>query len=108
MERGTLSGLASGTQYADHQEMQAYVKRPDHLYAEGACLLGGGFRPNGFQWIECDDAESSIVSFVRRSKEGAGFSSAILPVVHRGFSLGVPQVTGIMDGFEPGDCRWRR
>lgn len=79
-------------QYADHQEMQAYVKELNHLYAEEPAFWAEDFDPNGFQWIECDNAESSIVSFVRRSKEKElVFLCNFTPVVHRGFSLGVPQ-----------------
>ena len=79
-------------QYADHQEMQAYVKELNHLYAEEPAFWAEDFDPNGFQWIECDDAESSIVSFVRRSEEKElVFLCNFTPVVHRGFSLGVPQ-----------------
>ena len=79
-------------QYADHQEMQAYVKELNHLYAEEPAFWAEDFDPNGFQWIECDDAESSIVSFVRRSQEKElVFLCNFTPVVHRGFSLGVPQ-----------------
>ena len=79
-------------QYADHQEMQAYVKELNHLYTEEPAFWAEDFDPNGFQWIECDDAESSIVSFVRRSKEKElVFLCNFTPVVHHGFSLGVPQ-----------------
>ena len=79
-------------QYADHQEMQAYVKELNHLYTEEPAFWAEDFDPNDFQWIECDDAESSIVSFVRRSKEKElVFLCNFTPVVHRGFSLGVPQ-----------------
>ena len=79
-------------QYADHQEMQAYVKELNHLYTEEPAFWAEDFDPNGFQWIECDDAESSIVSFVRRSKEKElVFLCNFTPVVHRGFLLGVPQ-----------------
>ena len=79
-------------QYADHQEMQAYVKELNHHYAEEPAFWAEDFDPNGFQWIECDDAESSIVSFVRRSEEKElVFLCNFTPVVHRGFSLGVPQ-----------------
>lgn len=78
-------------QYADHQEMQAYVKELNHLYTEEPAFWAEDFDPNGFQWIECDDAESSIVSFVRRSREKElVFLCNFTPVVHRGFSLGVP------------------
>ena len=79
-------------QYADHQEMQAYVKELNHLYTEEPAFWAEDFDPNGFQWIECDDAESSIVSFVRHSEEKElVFLCNFTPVVHRGFSLGVPQ-----------------
>ena len=43
-------------------------------------------------WIECDDADSSVVSFIRRSKEKELiFVCNFTPVVHKGFHLGVPK-----------------
>ncbi|MCI5679359.1 MAG: 1,4-alpha-glucan branching protein GlgB [Bacteroidales bacterium] len=79
-------------QYADHQHMQAYVKELNHLYAKESAFWEKDFDPNGFMWIECDDADSSVVSFIRRNKEKELlFVCNFTPVVHKGFRLGVPK-----------------
>lgn len=79
-------------QYADHQHMQAYVKELNHLYQKESAFWERDYDPNGFMWIECDDADSSVVSFARRSKEKELiFVCNFTPVVHQGFRLGVPE-----------------
>ena len=51
------------------------------------------FEPAGFQWIDCNDSENSVVSFIRRAKDGADFVVAIVnftPVPRDGYRIGVP------------------
>ena len=79
-------------QYADHRNMQAYVRELNRLYAAEPAFWAEDFDPHGFAWVDCDDAASSVVSFIRR---GGGrelvFVCNFTPVVHPGFLLGVPQ-----------------
>ena len=48
--------------------------------------------PEGFEWISCDDADSSIVSFVRRDAHGAMILCAFnfTPVPRTPYRIGVP------------------
>ena len=78
-------------QYQDHQEMQAYVKALNHFYLAEPAFWEMDGDTEGFCWIECDDAASSVVSFIRRSKRDAlYFVCNFTPEVYRDFRLGVP------------------
>jgi 1,4-alpha-glucan branching enzyme len=49
---------------------------------------------NGFQWIDCDDNENSIVSFVRKAEDGSDYVIAVCnftPESHTGYRIGVPE-----------------
>jgi 1,4-alpha-glucan branching enzyme len=51
------------------------------------------FSPEGFQWIDCHDADQSVVSWLRRSRDGrhAVVVLNFTPVPRHGYRLGVPQ-----------------
>ena len=53
-----------------HQQMQNYVKALLHLYKKTPALYDADQDPCGFEWINADDADRSIFSFVRHSKDG--------------------------------------
>jgi 1,4-alpha-glucan branching enzyme len=75
-----------------HAGLRQYVKDLNFLYASEAALHEVDFDPAGFQWIDCNDNENSVVSFFRRSK-GGEIVVAILnftPVPRDGYRIGVP------------------
>ena len=48
---------------------------------------------SGFQWIDCNDSDNSVVSFIRRSKKPGEFVVAVLnftPVPRESYRIGVP------------------
>ncbi|HOG28574.1 MAG TPA: 1,4-alpha-glucan branching protein GlgB [Vicinamibacterales bacterium] len=80
--------------YPEHKGLQQLVRDLNRVYREEPSLHELDVRPEGFSWIDCNDHESSIVSFVRRSKDPADFTLFILnftPVVRHGYRLGVPE-----------------
>jgi 1,4-alpha-glucan branching enzyme len=81
-------------QYADHKNLQAYMKELNHLYQKEPAFWEQDSNPDGFEWIECDDADSSVVSFIRRDSKGKEliFVCNFTPVVHHGMHLGVPHM----------------
>ncbi|MBR4935174.1 MAG: 1,4-alpha-glucan branching enzyme, partial [Anaerotignum sp.] len=81
-------------QYADHKNLRNYMKELNHLYQKESAFWELDSDPNGFEWIECDDANSSVVSFIRRDSKGKEliFVCNFTPVVHRGMHLGVPNM----------------
>jgi 1,4-alpha-glucan branching enzyme len=49
--------------------------------------------PDGFAWIDCNDADQSVISFLRLGKQGQGTVAVICnltPVVRQSYRLGVP------------------
>jgi 1,4-alpha-glucan branching enzyme len=81
-----------------HGGLKQYVADLNRLYTSEAPLHQIDFDPAGFQWIDCNDNENSVVSFFRRSKRGE-IIVAILnftPVPRDGYRIGVP-VAGAYD-----------
>lgn len=62
------------------------------LYKQLDALYDLDFDQQGFDWIECHDSEQSILSYVRRARDGQ-FVMVVLnftPVLREGYRLGVP------------------
>ncbi|MEI6416381.1 MAG: 1,4-alpha-glucan branching protein GlgB, partial [Verrucomicrobiota bacterium] len=80
-------------QYAPHQGMQLLVKELNKLYSQEPAFWRDDDSPEGFEWIDFNDAENSIWSFLRKSPD----SSDIIVIVNAtsvaryGYRLGVPK-----------------
>ena len=87
-----------------HQQMQNYVKALLHLYKKTPALYDADQDPCGFEWINADDADRSIFSFVRHSKDGKSnllFMINFTPVARPDYRVGVPkrkQYRLVLDG----------
>ena len=81
------------TNYAPHEGVQALVRDLNRLYRETPALYELDFGGEGFEWIDWEDRDSSILSWIRRDHHG-GFVIAVCnftPVVRHNFALGVPE-----------------
>jgi 1,4-alpha-glucan branching enzyme len=77
-----------------HAGLQRCVADLNHLYAAEPALHEVDFEPAGFDWIDCNDHEASVVSFLRRARDPEDFVVAVLnwtPVVRGGYRVGVPE-----------------
>jgi 1,4-alpha-glucan branching enzyme len=75
-----------------HGGIHRLVGDLNRLYRSTAALHRDDFSAAGFQWLDWTDADSSILSFQRRS--GEEFVAVVLnftPVVREGYRLGVPR-----------------
>ena len=87
-----------------HQQLQNYVKALLHLYKKTPALYDADQDPCGFEWINADDADRSIFSFVRHSKDGKSnllFVINFTPVARPDYRVGVPkrkQYRLVLDG----------
>ncbi len=76
-----------------HVGIQQYVKDLNRIYRAERALHEVDFDGHGFHWIDCNDSDNSVVSFIRRSQDGAEFVVAVLnftPVPRDGYRIGVP------------------
>ena len=78
--------------FMPHRGLQLMVKDLNHIYRSTPALYEVDFDSHGFQWIDCNDANQSILSFIRRDAHG-GVVVIVLnftPVPHHHYKLGVP------------------
>jgi 1,4-alpha-glucan branching enzyme len=76
----------------EHAGMQALVRDLNRLYRAAPALYTQDFGPEGFEWIDHQDAEHSLLTFVRRGRNGERMLVVcnFVPVVHHGWRIGVP------------------
>jgi 1,4-alpha-glucan branching enzyme len=75
-----------------HGGLRRYVQDLNRVYSQEAALHDLDFDAAGFQWVDVNDNENSVVSFIRRARNGE-FVVAILnftPVPRDGYRIGVP------------------
>jgi 1,4-alpha-glucan branching enzyme len=75
-----------------HQGVKRWVRDLNHLYRSTAALHEQDFSDAGFSWIDCDDADVSVISFLRRSAAGAPalIVCNFTPVPRPHYRVGVP------------------
>jgi 1,4-alpha-glucan branching enzyme len=80
-------------QYPLHAGVKALMGELNRLYVNEPALHQLDFSSEGFQWIDCHDADQSVISWVRRSRDGrhAVVVLNFTPVPRHGYRLGVPQ-----------------
>ena len=77
-----------------HSELQSYVKDLLHLYRKYPALYRLDNDWNGFQWINANDGDRSIFSFIRRDETGKKnllFVINFTPVPRLDYCVGVPK-----------------
>ncbi len=80
--------------YASHEGVRKWVEDLNRLYREEPAMHEADFLPFGFQWLDCHDAEKSVVSFLRRAPGSDVLILAVCnftPVPRMGYELGVPR-----------------
>ena len=77
-----------------HQQLQEYVKDLLHMYKKYPALCANDNGYEGFEWINADDGDRSIYSFVRWSptkRNNMLFVCNFTPVERKDFRVGVPK-----------------
>nr|WP_245732197.1 1,4-alpha-glucan branching protein GlgB [Propionispora vibrioides] len=85
-----------------HRQLQDYVRDLNHLYQTEKALWEIDFKWNGFQWIDCNDASQSVISFIRRGKDPEDFLIIVCnftPVVREDYRIGVPEAGSYREIF---------
>ena len=72
--------------------MLEYSRALNKFYVDHKAFWEVDFDWRGFEWIDCDNADDSLVSFIRKAEDGS-FIIAIsnfTPEVRHGYRFGVP------------------
>ncbi len=77
-----------------HSGVQRLVEDLNRLYREEPALHQLDLDPRGFQWIDANDADNSVLSFLRRAENPDDNVLVVInftPVVREHYHVGVPQ-----------------
>lgn len=77
-----------------HRQLNEYFRELLHIYRKYPAMYEQDSDWNGFEWINADDADRSIYSFVRKSKNGKNsllFVYNMTPVARDDYRVGVPK-----------------
>jgi 1,4-alpha-glucan branching enzyme len=81
-------------QYQDHEGVRLLVRDLNRLYASEPVLSRNDLNPQGFRWIACNDAEASVIAWLRRDpleQEMFVVVGHYTPAIRRRHRVGVPR-----------------
>ncbi len=75
-----------------HRKMQSYYKALNHFYLKHEALWDDDLGWDGYQWIQPDDGENSILAFRRMGRDGSELIAVLnfTPVLREDYRLGLP------------------
>lgn len=94
-------------EYDHHRTMLDFVKDLNHIYLDNDAFWLKDFNGEGFEWIDCNDNERSIYSFIRRGSKRENtlvFIVNFTPNTYEDFRIGVPfegQYEEILNSDDP-------
>ncbi len=77
-----------------HQRVQDWVRTMNQFYLEQPALYEQDFDTEGFQWVEPNDSDNSIFTYIRFAKDKSDFLVIVCnftPVVRFKYRIGVPE-----------------
>ena len=80
--------------WENHQGIQKIISDLNKLQKQEKALHQSDFDWRGFEWIDFNDADRSIISFIRRAKDPSDFLVVVLnftPAVYEQYQVGVPE-----------------
>lgn len=84
-------------EHGAHRGVQRLVADLNRLYRDRSAFHRADFEDRGFSWVDCEDRDSSVISFLRNDPD-TGESLLVVchftPVVREGYRLGVPRLGG--------------
>ncbi|MGG5462201.1 1,4-alpha-glucan branching protein GlgB [Clostridium sp. B9] len=78
-----------------HKRTQEYFKTLNHFYLENKSLWQLDYDQNGFRWIDADNSNQSVLSFIRsgeKEEDKLIFICNFTPEVYYDFKIGVPDL----------------
>lgn len=80
--------------YPKHAGLKTFVSELNYLYKTQKCLWECDDKYDSFEWIDADNCDESVFSFIRKSKDPKDFLVVVCnftPIRRQGFCVGVPR-----------------
>jgi 1,4-alpha-glucan branching enzyme len=81
-------------QYLPHSGLQQWVSDLNRIYRREPALHQVDLDSTGFEWIDCNDVEHSVVSLIRKGRSRGEVIAVVCnftPVTHFNYKIGVPR-----------------
>lgn len=85
-----------------HRKIKEYFKVLNHFYLDNSSLWSLDYEEKGFKWIDADNSEQGVFSFMRigkNKKEKLIFICNFTPEVYYDFKVGVPKLGEYVEVF---------
>jgi 1,4-alpha-glucan branching enzyme len=80
--------------YPPHSGLKRWVEDLNRFYRGQPALYELDFEQTGFEWIDCNDVEHSMISLIRKGRSPDNLLVAVFnftPTTHFNYRIGVPQ-----------------
>ena len=88
-------------EYEQHRGIKTALRDLNRLYRHVPALHQMDFAAEGFSWVDCHDADNSVISYLRYSRSGS-FLLIVLnftPVPRLGYRIGAPEGGNYLEIF---------
>jgi 1,4-alpha-glucan branching enzyme len=89
-------------QYAPHKGVQTLIKDLNSLYKKEPALFEKQFSNEGFEWIDYNDSENSVLVYMRKGHEKENdiiIACNMTPVPRQAYKMGVPRKGKLKEVF---------
>ena len=80
-------------EYEKHEGVQRWVRDLNTFYRGEPALYETDFDPAGWRWVDADDSDNSVLTYMRLRKDGSSpmvIACNYTPIVRNGYRIGVP------------------
>jgi 1,4-alpha-glucan branching enzyme len=80
-------------QFPEHGGIRRLVSDLNRLYVSNRALYERDFQQDGFAWIDCNDNQQSILSYLRYAADGSfvAIVANFTPVARQAYRIGLPR-----------------
>jgi 1,4-alpha-glucan branching enzyme len=80
-------------EHPEHEKLQRWVADLNRLYREDSRLHELDFDPAGFEWVDANASEDSVLSYLRRDRSGGALLAVFnfTPIPRHEYLVGVPE-----------------
>ncbi|MEM0933280.1 MAG: 1,4-alpha-glucan branching protein GlgB, partial [Bacteroidota bacterium] len=97
------------TQYDFHSGIQETIKDLNRLYKNNPALYEKQFSPEGFQWLEYNDSENTVISYIRKGHDPVNDLIIVCnftPVPRENYRVGVEKTKQLRLVFNSDDLKY--
>ncbi len=96
-------------EFKPHKELQNFYKELNTFYITKPALFEKGFSQDGFEWISLDDAENSVISYIRKGNNEAENLVVVCnftPNAIEKYRIGLPSKVKLKEIFNSDDKKF--